>query len=417
MTYKNGAIFIGLFPGFISKSRLPPGPPPLPLLGNLLQVPRSNYQQYYSKWKGLYGGIAYFRVFGRHFAIINDPEIVTELFDKRSAIYSTRPVLVFDKDDYLVDLAEKLAKLTTEATEPGRWLVDAFPILQYLPPWFPGAGFITWAEDAKLKCQSFTRAPLNYVKEAMATEDFTPSFTSEHLSRIPDNDTDGEDILMYAAASMYSGGTDTIVSVMKLFFLMMARHPDIQKRAQDEVDTIIGENRIPNATDRPFLPYINCIIKELLRFNPVVPLVVHSPEKDDFFSGYLIPKGTWIMANVWHMTHDPQAYPYPDEFIPERFEDHTHNPTGKVQPDPSNLVFGFGRRICPGRQFSEVSLFLAITCTLWAFSINPKVDAEGNISPLNIEFTTGHTVHPKPFECSVVPRPGNRILLIKQVLE
>ena len=44
------------------------------------------------------------------------------------------------------------------------------------------------------------------------------------------------------------------------------------------------------------------------------------------------------------MTHDPQVYPYPDEFIPERFEDHTRNPTGKVQPDPPNLVFGFGRR-------------------------------------------------------------------------
>ena len=85
---------------------------------------------------------------------------------------------------------------------------------------------------------------------------------------------------------------------MKLFFLMMARHPDIQKRAQDEVDTIIGENRIPNATDRPFLPYINCIIKELLRFNPVVPLVVHSPEKDDSFSGYLIPKGRYWLNCV-----------------------------------------------------------------------------------------------------------------------
>lgn len=73
---------------------------------------------------------------------------------------------------------------------------------------------------------------------------------------------------------------------------MMVVHPDIQQRAQAEIDRIVGEDRIPDMIDFETLSYVNCIVQELLRFNPPVPLVPHSPTEDDTYNDYAIPKGT-----------------------------------------------------------------------------------------------------------------------------
>ena len=88
---------------------------------------------------------------------------------------------------------------------------------------------------------------------------------------------------------------------------MMIRHPDVQHKAQAEVDLITGGCWIPGLNDRwvhgqegrAQFPYVECLVKELLRFNPVVPLVPHSVLEDQVYGGYLIPKGTWVMANIW----------------------------------------------------------------------------------------------------------------------
>lgn len=79
---------------------------------------------------------------------------------------------------------------------------------------------------------------------------------------------------------------------------MMARHPDIQKKAQKEIDMVIGTDRLPTMQDKESLPYIECLIKELLRINPIVPVIPHSLDEDDVYRGWRIPKGTWVMSNM-----------------------------------------------------------------------------------------------------------------------
>jgi cytochrome P450 len=85
------------------------------------------------------------------------------------------------------------------------------------------------------------------------------------------------------------------------FFLAMATHPLVMKRAQQEIDTIAkAQNRLPTISDRSQLPYINALIKELYRWGVVAPLVIpHCSVEDDNHNGYLIPKGTIIIPNVW----------------------------------------------------------------------------------------------------------------------
>jgi cytochrome P450 len=84
--------------------------------------------------------------------------------------------------------------------------------------------------------------------------------------------------------------------------LLMATHPEIQSKAQAELDEVVGTDRLPLLEDRPNLPYIENIIKEVHRFHPVAPMLLHTPTNDDTYNGFFIPKGTSIFANLWYQT-------------------------------------------------------------------------------------------------------------------
>lgn len=90
------------------------------------------------------------------------------------------------------------------------------------------------------------------------------------------------------------------VSATYSFFLAMTLHPEVQKKAQDEIDRVVGSDRFPSFSDRANLPYVDAIVKEVLRWNPVAPLSLpHTTIEDDMFEGYYIPKGTIVLANIW----------------------------------------------------------------------------------------------------------------------
>jgi cytochrome P450 len=141
----------------------------------------------------------------------------------------------------------------------------------------------------------------------------------------------------------------------------MVLFPDVQKKAQDELDRILGDNRLPSFADKSTLPFISCIVWECLRWNPVAPMgLAHYVTEDDEYNGYRIPKGSTVLPNVWYETHDniffppvkltpvrailhdEHAYPDPLEFHPERFEDQEKNRLAGINEYPS--AFGFGRR-------------------------------------------------------------------------
>jgi len=99
-----------------------------------------------------------------------------------------------------------------------------------------------------------------------------PSFLSEHLQRLDPEDAEGRDMLKRVSSSLYGGGTDTVVSANSSFFLLMCLHPEVQRKAQEEIDRVVGHDRLPNAQDRKDLPYVDAIMREVTRFQPVVPL-------------------------------------------------------------------------------------------------------------------------------------------------
>jgi cytochrome P450 len=125
--------------------------------------------------------------------------------------------------------------------------------------------------------------------------------------------------------------------------LALASHPNVQKIAQAEIDNVVGQGRLPVITDRPSLPYVHAIVKELGRWHTVAPLgITHTTDSDDEYDGYFIPRGTFVMANSWAIMHDPDMFEQPFDFVPERYLK-----DGKITelvPDPEVAAFGFGRR-------------------------------------------------------------------------
>ncbi|KDQ62053.1 hypothetical protein JAAARDRAFT_122537 [Jaapia argillacea MUCL 33604] len=347
--------------------------------------------------------------------VLNDPENVYEWIRKAAGatiLNLAYGYQVKEGHDEFVDLIDRAMKQFSIMTTPNAFLVDAFPILRHVPSWFPGAGFKRIAAEYKETCTDMANLPFEYVKQQMASSAGTalPSFSSNHLES--GKLTEEQDsIIKWAACSLYAGGSDTTVSAIYTFFLAMTLFPDIQKKAQDELDAVVGTDRLPVFGDREHLPYVEALVKEVFRWHPVAPLgVPHRLMEDDVHNGYLIPKGSIVIPNIWNILHNPDAYKNPMTFGPERF---LPTPGNTAEPDPRTYCFGFGRRSFPeGLNLADASVFMTCAMTLSAFNITKALNADGSVITPPAEFLDGTVSHPKPFQCSIRPRSSKSVALI-----
>ncbi|KAJ2915834.1 hypothetical protein MD484_g4605, partial [Candolleomyces efflorescens] len=474
--------------------KLPPGPPGMPVVGNVADMPKEKEWLTFAEWGRKFGGICSVSLMGRPMVILNTIEALEE-FDKKSSIYSERPRLemggelvgysdtlvllrygsrfrhyrkqfaryigngviqdrhallqsltrtflqrvlkqpeelmshlrkltggiilkitygydVRENADPLVDLIEGANENFNKATVPGAFVVDFFPSLRNLPAWCPGAGFLETAALWKKDTDAMVEVPLEYTKSQLAAGNAPPSFVSTSIEQQDEMSQQERDDMKFVAASMYGGGADTTVSAQYAFYLAMVLNPDVQKKVQAEIDTVVGNDRLPTHEDRPNMPYTNAVLTELLRWNSVAPSgVPHVAIEDGYIGGYFIPKDSMILANLWGILHDPTVYPDPFQFDPERF---IATPGKEVQRDPRGACFGFGRRVCPGMYLAEASLWSTITMSLAVFNITNAIDENGaTIIPVH-ENTSGTISYPKPYKCSIQPRSERALALITE---
>ncbi|KAF2124167.1 cytochrome P450 [Dothidotthia symphoricarpi CBS 119687] len=312
--------------------------------------------------------------------------------------------------DPLVDMAGKTMEEFAECTVPGRFMVDLMPFLKYVPEWCPGTGFKAKARKMAAQLERTSNQPYQFVKKQMRENTHKTSFLSQAIEKIG-MDKELEFIHKWSAASLYLGGADTTVSSLMTFFLAMTVCPEVQVKAQEELDRVVGRGRLPVRSDLENLPYIVAIMKETHRWHPVAPMgLPHCSTAEDVFEGYRIPKGSLVIANIWWFTHDPAVYADPMVFRPER---HLDTPTHKAEPDPRNWIFGFGRRVCPGRYVADNALFITIAQTLAVFNIE-KFSENGKVVEPEVKFEPGIVSHPKPYRAIVKPRSAEHAELIKK---
>ena len=164
---------------------------------------------------------------------------------------------------------------------------------------------------------------------------------------------------------MVVGGTDTTSNTVEFAMAEMMKKPEVMKKAQEELERVVGKNNIVEESHIHQLPYLDAVMKEVLRLHPVLPLMVpHCPSEPCVVGGYTIPKGSRVFVNVWAIHRDPSIWENPLEFCPERFLDGKGDYSGK---DFNYFPFGSGRRICAGIAMAESMVMFSLASLLHSF--------------------------------------------------
>ncbi|KAI0070192.1 cytochrome P450 [Panus rudis PR-1116 ss-1] len=206
-----------------------------------------------------------------------------------------------------------------------------------------------------------------------------------------------EDVLKWTAGSMLAAGQETTDSATMSFLIAMSLHPDIQTKAQSEVDAIASGAELITVEDLDRLPYVQAVVKEVMRWRISVPQgLPREVTEDDHYNGYFIPKGTVIFPNVWAIS---RSVDQPEEYIPERFL------AADPPLDPSEYIFGFGRRACPGKHLAESFIPLLMANILLYYDIRePSSVPEGLVGPRDVKYSTNMVSQPEPFAVDISPR-------------
>ncbi|THU94381.1 cytochrome P450 [Dendrothele bispora CBS 962.96] len=524
---------------------LPPGPKPVPILGNILDLTPKELWLRATSWSKHYGELVYLHVFGQPLIFINSPAALSALLDGRGALYADKPHLTMVNDlcgcenmvaftgygpqskrqrrlmnmafsttripayhplierethlflkrlisipkdaegnqltpeqaqvnhiplirryagqltlsviygyqaeehnDPFLNLAEECVDILSNkiASGGGIWPVDIIPVLRHLPEWMPGAGFLKKAREWKAKMNEFVDEPYQWVKECMKNNTHQPSFCSTLLEdqefnpaaaaaaavassgssrprayskvssssviKVTPDISQFEFDLKWTANSMYSASGDTTITTLQHFLMAMLLHPEVLEKAQAEIDSVVGSDRLPTFSDRPNLKYCEAVMSEVWRWGVVVPLnLPHRLTEDDIYTPapcpanpnpvpVLLPKGSIVFGNIWSVMRSEELFDRPDEFRPERYllspeetallstpastsDDETTKTARenllkqrKIR-DPRTWVFGFGRRQCPGRNLVEDSIWLVLVCLMASMNITRPLSENG----------------------------------------
>ncbi|KAF3453811.1 hypothetical protein FNV43_RR04252 [Rhamnella rubrinervis] len=202
---------------------------------------------------------------------------------------------------------------------------------------------------------------------------------------------------------LFTAGTDTTAISTEWALAEMINHPEVLGKAREEIDRVVGKNRLAGESDGPDLPYMQAIVKETLRLHPPVPLVTRRCVKACQIGKYRIPESTMLFINAWAIARDPNNWANPLEFRPERFIEANTDVRGQHF---QVLPFGSGRRICPGMNLAMQMLpgLLAglIQCFDWKVvgPLGEKMDAGDSV--LSMDERPGMTA-PRAHDLVCVP--------------
>lgn len=199
----------------------------------------------------------------------------------------------------------------------------------------------------------------------------------------------------FLVQDLFFGGTSTTAHSMQWLMAEMINHPEVFKKLREEIDSVVGRNRLVEDSDIPSLHYLQAVVKETLRLHPPASIITRLSREDCKFGGFDVPKGTLAVVNSHSVMRDPEVWDNPDEFYPERFllaipKEEADDKMGRKGQDLNFWSFGGGRRKCPGVNlaFSLINATVAamVQCFDW------KLDGAEYMARANMEVTSGVTM-------------------------
>ncbi|XP_066490573.1 cytochrome P450 2D17-like [Tiliqua scincoides] len=196
---------------------------------------------------------------------------------------------------------------------------------------------------------------------------------------------------------LFAAGTKTTASTILWGLLFMVLHPEVQNRVHEEIDNVIGRDKLPMMEDQPNLPYTTAVIHEVQRYADITPLLIpFLISQDTELDQFVIPKGTVVFHRISSVLKDATMWEKPHQFYPEHFLD----TNGKFVKREAFFPFSAGRHACPGEQLAKVELFIFFTSLLQRFTFcipkNSPRPKEGRQYAI--------VVNPLPFEICAFPR-------------
>ncbi|XP_072050914.1 cytochrome P450 2J4-like [Amphiura filiformis] len=198
--------------------------------------------------------------------------------------------------------------------------------------------------------------------------------------------------------TLFSAGTETTSTTLRWGVKYMMAYPEIQKRIQQEIDSVVGRDRLPRLTDKDNLPFTAATLLEIQRICSVVPLAVpHNCVEDTTIDGFNIPKESLVLANLNLIHHNPDTWKNPDEFNPERFLDKD----GCLQEREGLIPFSTGRRMCIGEHLAKMELYIFFTHLFHRFTFKKP---DGDSQPISLKGVLGFVNTPSTFLTQVESR-------------
>uniref|UniRef100_A0A9L0KD03 Cytochrome P450 n=1 Tax=Equus asinus TaxID=9793 RepID=A0A9L0KD03_EQUAS len=416
--------------------RYPPGPMPLPGLGNLLQVDFQDTVCSFTRLRRRFGDVFSLQLAWTPVVVLNGLAAMREALVHRGEDTSDRPPAVvyehlgygphaegrpFSPDDLLNKaVSNVIASLTfgrrfeyndsrflklLDLTEEGvkeesgflRQVLEAIPVLLHIPgvaaKVFPGQGAFMAQLDELLAEHRMTRDP------TQPPRDLTDAFQDEvEKAKGNPESSFNDDNLRLVVADLFSAGMVTTSTTLAWALLLMILHPDVQREpSMGEVDEVIGQARRPEMGDQARMPFTMAVVHEVQRFGDIIPLgVAHMTSRDIEVQGFLIPKGTTLITNLSSVLKDETVWKKPFRFHPEHFLD----AQGRFVKQEAFMPFSAGRRSCLGEPLARMELFLFFTCLLQRFSFSVPA---GQPRPSD-HGVFGFLVTPSPYQLCAEPR-------------
>ncbi|XP_069591529.1 cytochrome P450 2W1-like [Ranitomeya imitator] len=206
-----------------------------------------------------------------------------------------------------------------------------------------------------------------------------------------------EDNVLATVLDLVMAGTETTSTTVQWGILLMMKYPEIQRKVQKEIHSVLESGRLPRFEDRNAMPYTNAVIHEVQRFANLIPHVPHATSMDTSFRGYHIPKGTTVIPLLTSVLFDKRHWETPFQFNPNHFLDSE----GKFVRKEAFVPFSTGRRLCLGESLAKMELFIFFTGLLQKFSFTPPDGTKE--CQLDVDADPCFTLRPQPhLECCAV---------------
>lgn len=301
-------------------------------------------------------------------------------------------------DDSRLQRLMQLMSQRSRAFDMSFGTLNQFPWIRFIAPEWSGYRIITRIND---ELKQIIMEAINAHRNTYnpnVTNDLIDAYLHEMEARKHLRSSNfSYEQLMQICMDFFIAGAIPIGATLDFFVLMMLLHPEAQQKAQKEIDSVVGRNRLPQLSDKTKLPYLEAVLLELQRMYTITPVTgPRRVTKDTTLHGYNIPKDTTVLISLWSVHRDQEHWGDPDVFRPERFID-TY---GQLIKDDWLLNFGVGKRRCLGEALGRSCVFLFSAGILQHYEILP---VPGKSPPTSAPIP-GITMSPPPYKVMLKPR-------------